>query len=62
MVTVWLKGSTPHVEPGLRINSMKAQFVDQLAVHGEDEWIVVDLEDGRQLNLRVDQIIAFQAD
>jgi hypothetical protein len=59
MVTVWLKGSTPHVEPGLRINSMGEQFVDQLAVH-EDGWIVVDLEDGGQISLRVDQIIAYQ--
>lgn len=58
MIRIWLVGTTPHIDGGLRIDSSIETFVDQ--INSDDAWIVVDLHGGGHLNLRPEVIIAFQ--
>jgi hypothetical protein len=60
MIVLWLEGSTPHVDAGLRIEGTLDTLIDQLM--GDDRWIVVPPTGGGALNLRRDRIIAFQGE
>ena len=58
MITMWLEGSTPHVDAGLRVESTTDVLVNQL--NGEDGWMVVPLIHGGELHLQTGPVIAFQ--
>jgi hypothetical protein len=58
VILIWLEGSTPHVNSGIRIEGSIEWLADQLK--GDDGWIVVNLVDGGKLNIRSGRIIAFQ--
>jgi hypothetical protein len=58
VILIWLEGSTPHVNSGIRIEGSIEWFADQL--EGDDGWIVVNLVNGGELNIRSGRIIAYQ--
>lgn len=59
-ITVWLKGSTPHVEGGLRVAiDSYDMLIERLA---ELEWLNLELVGGGVVSIRSSEIIAFQFD
>lgn len=58
MITLWLEGTTPHVDEGVRIETDEGTLSSELAT--EEGWMYVKLVKGGTLALRPGRVIAYE--